>query len=313
MYLYFSSEQPIAVKLNDKLLGLSYDEVIGCDVDLSEKTLVEICPLTRSAGFFFTADKDIFTKKDSRFCVTDLGGGYLIKTDGFSYEKEFRVYAQEKFGDAAVTVFCDNGNKISVETANDFYAENIDLPIESCKIKRAFSGNENLLLIEFFCGEKYLSIYRVSNKIKKLFINRVSDYDASNGIKTEERLKDMAKHRIVCEWELKGDSLVKKSVSVICSEKFDRFSIPSHLIPYAFAEELAVGGDYAFYLSDSLKEHAQKLKGFLGDFIGVMPPPKFRNPDEVGLIYKVSDNRFKVNYIVSELSHNKIANIKKSP
>ena len=61
-----------------------------------------------------------------------------------------------------------------------------------------------------------------------------------------------------------------------------------------------------------MKEHADKLKGFLGDFIGVMPPPKFRNPDEIGLIYKISDDRFKVTYITAELNGEKITNIKKS-
>lgn len=312
MYFYFSSATPAGVKLNDKLLGIIDGDVIGCELDISKRTLAEICPLTGIGGIFFAIDKDVFVKTDPRFCVTDLGGGYLINVNDVTEKNQFKIYAQEKFGDCSVTVFCDNGNKISVETANDFYAETLNLPIENCKIKRAYSGNENLLLLDIFCGKRILIIYRVSNKIKKLFFKEVADYDVSYGIKTEEKLKDMAKHKIVCEWELKGDCFTEKSVSVTCSEKFDRLSLPPHLIPFAFAEELAAGGDYVFYLSDSMKEHADKLKGFLGDFIGVMPPPKFRNPDEIGLIYKISDDRFKVTYITAELNGEKITNIKKS-
>jgi hypothetical protein len=81
-------------------------------------------------------------------------------------------------------------------------------------------------------------------------------------------------------------------------------------VPYAFTEELTVGLLGKEFLDDDIKENADKLHEFFGDFIGVMPPPTFRNSDEVGLIYNDGKNKYKVKYYLFDMKNGKICNIK---
>ena len=64
------------------------------------------------------------------------------------------------------------------------------------------------------------------------------------------------------------------------------------------------------YLDDALKEKKGLLKDYLGDFLGITPPPPFVERDKIGLIYKKSENNYFVNYISFELSNGKIINLK---
>ena len=85
--------------------------------------------------------------------------------------------------------------------------------------------------------------------------------------------------------------------------------LPDLLIPYLFLEDFSAGEDFSEYLSDDINKNADKLGGFFGNFLGVFPPPLFRNQDEVGLIYKIKENLFETKYFTFHLDDKKISNI----
>ena len=89
------------------------------------------------------------------------------------------------------------------------------------------------------------------------------------------------------------------------------FDINEKLVPYAMLEELLVGGNVKPYLTGTVLENCDKLPSFFGDFIGVMPPPFFRNSQEVGLIYKNATNKYTVEYFTFEYTEKKLSGIKK--
>lgn len=94
------------------------------------------------------------------------------------------------------------------------------------------------------------------------------------------------------------------------SEFFDIAKLPRQLIPYAFLEEMQVGGDFTEYLSPSLIENKDMLRDFFGNYIGVMPPPFFRKPEEVGVVYKKIERIYFTKYYIFEFENGKISNVK---
>ena len=54
------------------------------------------------------------------------------------------------------------------------------------------------------------------------------------------------------------------------------------------------------------------IENYLGNYIGVMPPPKFRAENEIGLIYSKSAHLYEVKYVTFQFENRKITNLKLS-
>lgn len=319
MYVYFSGECPAAIKLNGALLGIVGDNVKGCRVDLSLDVLVEVYPLGGSAPFAFILNENIKEEPPINACVTDLDGGFLIKFLCFKKNVPLKILAQQKYGDGLFTVFNENGSTISVDTPYGSIAE--DLPVNALEaeimpLTAQYSpfGSPTAVAIKI-CGEKSrrLYVYSLSNGAKKIFDDEVSDFKIENSdIFTTYRYKDIKKHSVIVKWEYDAQTqtLIKKSVELSYEKDVDVFSLPDKIIPYAFLEELSVGGDLTPFLCDEMKPNADKLNGYLGDFLGCMPPPAFKDGSLLGLIYRREKNYFYVKYASFSIENKKIKNLK---
>ena len=142
-----------------------------------------------------------------------------------------------------------------------------------------------------------------------MFSDFVEDYSISDGLTTFQHLKDMAKHKNQTCWKIENNNLVPLNTSITRSQNFNLSTLPAPLIPFAFFEEVLCGGTFNEFLSENVLKNADKIKGYLGEFIGVMPPPLFRKPNEIGLIYKKDKNLYSVDYFSVTLKDNKIDNI----
>jgi hypothetical protein len=226
---------------------------------------------------------------------------------------EFNVLVQEKFPDALITVFNDNGLKISIETPTDFFAESLPFTPYNAKIERFLSNGQPLILVTLSGEDGLFLVYSIDGKAQKLFSRRGKTCAVDNGLILTEEFADMAKHKVETKWEFENGTMKEKSRTVTSNKILAPDTLPDKLLPYAFLEELLVGGDFTAYLDQSIKQNADKLGGYLGEFIGVMPPPLFRNYSEVGLIYAVDENNFKVDYCEFTITNKKICNIKRLP
>ncbi len=311
MYYYFSADFPSAIKFNGIYYGVISKTVKSLRVD-GECPLVEVCPLIPTERQInFIPNQEFLSAPPDGLIVTDLGGGYLIKVLKNFKVGEFKILDQIKLDNLAVTVFTENGVKISIETLGGFFADTLDVFADSAKIT-TFTLDNKVFVGVLFSGERsLLCVYHISNEIKKVFSREVEKFSTDGGFYTTERFMDIAKHTVHSEWNFLGEHLVQKSKSVSCKEGFSPTLLPDDILPYAFLEEILVGNTPVDFLDDSLKPSADKLKGYLGDFIGVMPPPTFKNSDEVGLIYPDGKNKYKVDYCAFEIKNKKIVNLKK--
>ena len=157
-------------------------------------------------------------------------------------------------------------------------------------------------------SEKHVYIYSFLKKISLVFNKRVDSVCFDGGFTTTEILKDIAKHKISCEWQEKDGVFIEKTKTISCDPNFNEKYLPTKLIPYAFCEEYLVGGNCENYLLENIKQNFDILKDYLGDFIAIMPPPPFKDINQLGFIYKLNNNRYFVEYFSFELHQNKICN-----
>ena len=307
MYYYFTSKNDCALKLNGIYLGLVSKTIKHVNI-LSEKSLVEIVSLNGSLpSLSFVLDDNLLTNPPLNLSVTDMKGGYLISYIATPVSLPFKVIEQKKFSDLVITVFCDNGYKISIETNTDFFTESLDCQVLSTQIER----KGDLLLVGINGDIKAIFGYQLTPKICPVIKKSCNDFCFENTITTTHEYCDIAKHKTFITWEIKNNSLCPRDKQITYSPNFSINNLPAKIIPYAFLEELLVGGVVDDYLDTTIKPNADKLRGFFGNFIGVMPPPFFVSPEQIGLIYKKNSNQYYVEYCSFELNGRLISGIKK--
>ncbi len=311
MYYYFSSDFPAVIKLNGIYYGQITNTVKHIDVQSEQPAFVEVCSLIQTEkSINFILDDNFLSSPPNLASVTDLKGGYLIKFNRAYNVDEFSVIQQEKFPDVIATVFCENGYKLSIETPEDFYAEILYNEIKSTNIERIEMQGERLIVVRIIAEKQIVYVYKTHGKTQKIFSTECDDAVFNNNLTVIESRNNIAKHNISSVWELSNGEFKLSSRTVKRKDGFDISQLHQRILPFAFAEELLAGGYVLDFLADDMQKNADKLKGFLGEFIGVMPPPTFRAPDEVGLIYKQSDRKYFVRYFTFEMENNKILNIK---
>lgn len=323
MYFYFSSDRPAVIKIGGIYFGNITNTVKFLKADEAKPPLIEIIPLCASAGSCaFFPNEEFLACPPEAFAVTDLCGGYLINYfPPPAQNGAFNLIFQKKYRDLAVTVFSENGFKISLETPQDCFIETLRFEILGVTAYRKTCGAEEILFLAFERGEnneteknkQIVCGYALSGKIKKIFEREVNDFSVENGIFTAEKRKDIAKHESEIFWEYNSEKreIYKARTKISRSPSFDKNKLPAQVLPYAFLEELAAGGDYIEYLTGNVLENANKLNGFFGEFIGVMPPPLFRKENETGIVYRAGERRYKTEYYIFELTSRKISNILK--
>lgn len=319
MYCYFHTDFPSAIKVNGNFLTRLDKSASPFLIDtkkvcnFSADIFIEIICLNGSEHpLYFILNDEFFCSPPLNVQVVDLAGGYFIKVLKTCTLSPFKVISQQKFPFAVATVFKENGLKLSIETANDFYAETLFFDCEQVEIAHFMLENKKLLALNFKGEQNKLFCYLVEGKITKVFCKEVSSFSFNNGFCTTEQKQDIANHQIVCEWGLNNAELVKKDISITKKPDFSLSKLNSKILGYAFLEEFLCGGEILEYLSENIKENAHLLKDYFLDFIGVFPPPFFRPFNQIGLLYKKTENKYYARYFEFEIENNKLCNIKRS-
>ena len=307
MYYYFTSKSHCAIKLNGIYLGIITDTVKHVNVQ-SDQTLVELIPLnSTSPSFCFTLNSDFLSNPPSEILITDMKGGYLIAYAPNVVGLPFKVITQQNLENISVTVFSDGTHKISIQTQNDFFTENLNFTFDSVEILK----RGEVLLVGFIGKECHVHGYKLFSKITPIDKISCGSFSFDNQITILNEYLDIAKHKVTLTLDVQRGELTQIDKKIVCSQNFSVNNLPLKIIPYAFLEELLVGGNIDCFLASNVLPNADKLHGFLGNFIGVMPPPFFVSPEQIGLIYKKTPNSFYVEYCSFELNGRLISGIKK--
>lgn len=305
MFFYFSTPFAAALKVNGGFCGLT--EASPKSIRVKFGDFIELCPITARAPYFSFVLTEVFVKEppDGVF-ITDLKGGYLITYCLKTRRSGFSIMAQNKFPDLIATALNDNGVKISIETPTDFFAEEVDPTTEKVEFFRLY---DKTVLAVLHGEKKNLRIYDVGGKIEKIFSRAVDDFSVDGGLLTEERFCDVAKHVKKTRWKYEVGKMICADSEIQRDPDFLPIRLNVRILPYAFLEELAVGGDCGEYVGGTVKENFDKLKGYLGEYIGVIPPPPFVDCDKVGIVLPNGKNKYRVDYLSFTTEDRRIVNI----
>ncbi len=311
MYYYFQSKNKMAIKLSGVYLGTTGSEPKKCDL-LSRDTLIEALSLDGVCdNFCFTLSTELLLNPPEYLTVTDLKGGYLLYIKERYTSEDFKVLTQEKFSNATVTLFFDKGLRLSIETCEDFFAKTLYEKVQSAEIKRLNDSRLVLIALSLNGGYKRLLIFRLDQKIRLIFDKKVKEYILDKDLTVIEKLSDIKKHQITTVLDFDGEKIKEKSVSVNFSDDFNYDKVIEEVIPYVFLEDFLVNHEYLYYLSENIKGKAKNISTYLKDYCAVIPPPMFRNQNEIGLVYKKTENLYYVNYFTFTLENRKIVNFNK--
>ena len=303
MFCYILSSAECAVKLNGKYSGKCSGNyfVFEC-----EETLIELVPLDNErlpVAYLFEKGAE----STPNMKVYDLKNGYLLlpvfsRRAVTDFKMIGRGKARFSVGTVSVACYGENGVKLVVETERDAYIESLPFLPAEARFEKAEGGSKEYLVC-FFIGERTLvTAFEIGEGITLAFRRVCDAYTFEPPILTlTENKNDILKHTVFSSWKF-GEKVF--GVETEIRRKRQIYAVEEKLLPYCFFEEILIGGDAGDFLTPAIKPRADELKGFLGNFTAVLPPPHFVNQNYQLLLY--AD---KVEYAEVTLSGGLISNV----
>ncbi|MBE5756813.1 MAG: hypothetical protein E7342_03320 [Clostridiales bacterium] len=306
MYFYFLASFKAVIKIDGEFRG-TLDKNLAFSFE--NEPFIEICPLGEGTNISFILNESFLNTFQENLVITDLKGGYLLYFKRNFFKKGLTVLTQQNFSNALLTVYEENGLKVSIETKDDFFIESLFYEITEVKAEKVFLSKE-LLVVSFKGKDNFINVYSLFPKIENILSIDADEYQFNESFVTKKNIFDIKKHILSTTWGFSENRLFKVEEKGLKTKQVDILNLNEKVIPYLFLEDFLVNDDFEDYLDESLKEKKDLLKDYLGDFLGIMPPPSFIESNKIGLIYKKRENYYYVNYISFELFDRKIVNLK---
>ena len=310
MKVYFLSSKPCILTLNGAYFGLTDTFERYAEISPTDNLFAEFTPENGQPIRFFL-------NENIRLNPPDRCEIYLLKDGLAVYAKDFpstdltlRVIAQERESDMLVTVFSQGGVQVSIESGKGFFLSTLPPSFETCALK----FYHDFILIS---SPTQIALY--NRRGERLLLEYVNDFSFENGNLTATLpLSDSLNRKAECVWTLEDDKAKQTQFTIVQQTKISltentiddepigRFR--DEILPYAFLESALLGLDCSAFLCDELKEKAESIKTFLGDYQSVVLT---KTPSVCGLVRKKADRLFEVDEYFVELSNGKITDVKR--
>ena len=311
MRIHFSAEKPCMLRLGGVLVGAVGEAEKFADI--GDAVLAEflpedgdLMPLAFRIGDGFFAGPPACADVYRYGCGADLFVRFAPR------DTSLRVRAQERLGDALLTVFSEGKTQLSLECKGGFGL--FGLPeADEYLLGEQNIGGETFYSAECLRGKKRtLCLY--SAEPREVFRDAVTGFECGEKLRVTFAFEDIAGHTAERTYRAESGVLAEESCTVRPREGFSPEALHEKLLPFALFQEIAAGGDTSPYLSPALAEKKDLLREYLGDFCGVYLPKEIfylvhGQKNAAGLIYRRAENAFDVKFYETPLQNGKIANI----
>lgn len=305
MRIYFLSYKPAILKLNGLYVGGIDLFERHIEIDLSDSVLAEVVPGENLQSVNFFINEKLLSSPPEFMDIYLMGGEALIYIRAYgNKDAGLKLIAQTRFCGNLITLFSQGGVYLSVEGGE--YSL-LPLPASFAGARFEEKTIANLPVLEIRSGHALLIL---SDRGKRIFMNRVQKAEFGERLDIEAEFETCTCAKAVCSYSYDGERLTLVSSKTVETRPPER-----GILHFAFFECVLTRGDFANYLDESLKQKAESLKSYLGEFVSVtVPTEKFyaEHPSEhsAGLVYPKSANLFEVKYFATEISkEGKITNI----
>lgn len=286
MLCYLTCGVESAIKINGEFVGKAGENYFIFEAE--DGSLLEILPLDNT---YLPITRLISGEvgKFSDMRIIDLCGCFLL-IPKFSRRSvtDFKLLGHGRIefsvGTVAVNCYSENGVRLVVETADDMFITGLPFMPDEARFERAAGvGGAEYLLCSFIAKRSLVMAFSVDKKITLQLKRLCDDFSfAPPYISLIENKNDLLKHVIISKWKLET-TVVGTNTEI--RRRRQPYTLDERLMPYAFFEEVAAGGDVADLLVPKLKPRADEFKEFLGDFTAVLSPPHFLKSGYLLLLY----------------------------
>jgi hypothetical protein len=291
MKVYFLSETPCALFIDDEYLGVSNSFPKYADISLKDGLFIRFMPENALPICFFLTE-------NIRFAPPDKVDVYLLKNAIVLYAKNFTFgdftltpIAQARYENTLVSVFKQGEVQLSIQSPNGFFVATLPPTFDSCSIQKA----ENFFLIT---SENQLLVF--SENGERLLLENCQSYRLENSsLYIRAPLDDCYTRIAEKEYLFTETGCVLQKITL--SEKTG--SAP---LGYAFFESVLKGVNYDEILADELLEEKEKIARFLGDFVAVWFTEDINC---YALIRKKSERLYEADYFSVQIQNDKITEI----
>lgn len=290
MRVFFLAEKPCALTVNGAYLGIVDGFERSVEISPSDGVFCELAP----SGYLpvrFRLDEDFL------FCPPNQIELYYARGAVAVYCKDFirsdpslTVLWQETLLKSRLTLIMQGKLQLNLENETGFHIVSLPEWLEDCKA--AACGG--LILLR---AERGFAL--VTREGEKRVLSEGNILEAGEHIlRAELPLRDSLGRRMAAEWT--------EGEMTACSIRARHASSQAG-IALALFESVLLGADVRPYLTDALQQNADRLRGFLGEFVSVVCTDV---GDVVGLVFPRRKGVFDVRYFRTELEDGKVANVR---
>ena len=302
MKVYFLSSTPCALTLNGVFFGITDKFERFAEIALQDNLYAQFSPQN-------ALPIGCFLSEQLRFSPPNGFDVYLLPDAIALYAHEFppsdftlKTIAQKRKDNTLITLFQQGKTQISIESEHGFFL----LPLEDsfCTAEIDFFGD--LIALK---TEKTLALFtRFGTQV---FCENVLSYSTNNDtMHVVMPLFDGLGRVAECTYLLRADGCERTSFTlkqaVSSTGERDGEIIAEELLPFAFFESVLLGLNYTEFLSEELREKADFLREFLGDFISVVPT---KNVNVCGLVFRKGERLFEVRNFSVTVENGKITDL----
>lgn len=304
MKVYFLSAVPAILKLNGQYAGRVDGFEREADVAADGTVMAELVPDKNLQPVNFFISYKLFLSPPPFMDV------YLGEHEAFLYVRRYpsrdmrlNVILQTKFSGNLVTLFSQGDVYLSVEGAG-YDITPVGESFSSASAEQKIIGGHPVLAITG--GDRLIVLSRAGRQI---FCNAVTFAQFGQTFKAGVKFETCAAAEAVCEYSYDGEEL-----TLISSVSRETEKPLPEVLHFAFFESVMTYCGFLEYLSPSLQPSADKIRGYLGEYRGVITPPASfcaRRPGVLaaGLLYPKAENLFEIKYFAVDVKDGKIENV----
>ena len=287
MKVYFFSEKPSALTLNGVYLGMIDGFERSVELDPDDGVYVEITPAD-CLPLRFTIDQDFLFSPPPQINLYYTDSAVAVYAFGFVREDQtLKVLQETRLGNAHFTIYRQGGLYLRFDYGKTC-VHPLDDGFEECEIKEIDDG---YLLIG---KTNFLLLDRNGN----VFVRSEGEVlEAGETLKAEIPFHDALGHTVISEW--RGGRLLSSSIRTKRAPTEATYAL-------ALFESLLVGGDPAPYLHEKIRDKADSLREFLGNYLSVVLCDE---TNRIGLVYERKKGVYDVRYFYVSVEEGKISNI----
>lgn len=300
MKIYFLSSQPCALFVAGAYFGRTGDFERYAELSLKDGLPVQFVPEGAHPLACFLKETLPVQPPDGTE-VYLLPDGIALRACRFApVDLTLVPIAQQRSGNALVTVYRQGAVQVSLETSYGFFNAYLPPSFQECTIQ---------MLGEFVLLKSPTELAVFHQNGNKLLCEQCLDHTVEEGengvvLRAHLPLSDRFRRTATCQYLLTPDSALR--TEYILKQAEGSIEDTNGLIAYAFFESVRIGAEIHPFLCEELLPKSQLLTDFLGKFLYVLPTD---DPCVCRLVYQKAERVFDVRPYTVRLQNGKIADI----